>query len=317
MIKLSNEVKVGAVTLITIVVFVWVFNFLKGKDYFRRTANYYAVYDEIGGLAESSPVEINGYQVGVVQSIDFITPESGRLLVKFSVSKDFRLPKNTFAEVLPVSIIAGMKVRFVFGKGPGFYSDGDTIPGRLAESIVTKLETELVPIKERIMTLLNTLDSVIGSVNEIMDPSFKKNLSGTIAHLNGTTQSIDNIFGSKEKELKTTLDNITRFSQMLSDNSGKMNSTFKNLESISDTLAAADIYKTISGLKISLEKTSLLVGNLNEGKGSAGQLLTNDSIYSNLNNSLESLNELLKDMKANPKRYVHFSIFNKKNIPEK
>ena len=317
MIKLSNEVKVGAVTLITIVVFVWVFNFLKGKDYFRRTANYYAVYDEIGGLAESSPVEINGYQVGVVQSIDFITPESGRLLVKFSVSKDFRLPKNTFAEVLPVSIIAGMKVRFVFGKGPGFYSDGDTIPGRLAESIVTKLETELVPIKERIMTLLNTLDSVIGSVNEIMDPSFKKNLSGTIAHLNGTTQSIDNIFGSKEKELKTTLDNITRFSQMLSDNSGKMNSTFKNLESISDTLAAADIYKTISGLKISLEKTSLLVGNLNEGKGSAGQLLTNDSIYSNLNNSLESLNELLKDMKANPKRYVHFSIFNKKYIPEK
>jgi phospholipid/cholesterol/gamma-HCH transport system substrate-binding protein len=149
-----------------------------------------------------------------------------------------------------------------------------------------------------------------------MDTSFKQNINGTLAHLNGTTQSIDNIIGSKENELKTTLDNITRFSQMLSDNSGKISSTFKNLESISDTLAAADIYKTISNLKTSLEKTSTMIGNLNEGKGSAGQLLTNDSIYSNLNSSLQSLDVLLKDMKANPNRYIHFSLFGKKNIPE-
>jgi phospholipid/cholesterol/gamma-HCH transport system substrate-binding protein len=316
MVKISNEVKVGAVALVTILVFIWVFNFLKGKDYFKRTANYYAVYDQIGGLGESSPVEINGYQVGIVQSISFVNPESGRLLVKFSVSKTFKLPKNTVAEILPVSIIAGMKARFVYGNGPGFYSDGDTLPGRLAESIVSTLEAEFVPVKERILRLLNSIDSVVISVNQIMDSSFKENLNGTLAHLNGTTESLDNILGSKEKELKTTLENLAGFSQMLSDNSGKMSGTFKNLESISDTLTAADIYKMISNLKTSLEKTSVLVGNLNDGKGSAGQLLTNDSIYLNLNRSLKSLDDLLKDMKANPKRYVHFSLFGKKNIPE-
>jgi phospholipid/cholesterol/gamma-HCH transport system substrate-binding protein len=316
MVKISNEVKVGAVALVTILVFIWVFNFLKGKDYFKRTANYYAIYDEIGGLAESSPVEINGYQVGIVQSINFVNPESGRLLVKFSVNKTIRLPKNTVAEVLPVSIIAGMKARFVYGNGPGFYSDGDTIPGRLAESLMSTVESQLEPVKERIMTLLNSIDSVIGSVNQIMDPAFKKNLSETFAHLNGTTQSIDEILWSKEKELKSTIANLNRFSQMLSDNSGKMNSTFKNLKSISDTIAAADIYRTISGLKSSLEKTSLLIGNLNEGKGSAGQFLTNDSLYLNLNSSLGNLNALLKDMKGNPKRYVHFSVFGKKNKSE-
>jgi phospholipid/cholesterol/gamma-HCH transport system substrate-binding protein len=317
MIKISNEVKVGAVALITILVFFWVFNFLKGKNYFKHTANYYAIYDNIGGLAESSPVEVNGYQVGVVESIDFVSSESGRLLVKFSVSKKFRLPKNTVAEVLPVSIIAGMKARFVYGNGPGFYSDGDTIPGRLAESLFTTVENDLIPVKDRILKLLSSIDTVIGSVNQIMDSTFKNNFNGIIAHLNGTTQRLDEILGSKEKDLKATLDNITRFSQMLSDNSGKLSSTFKNLESITDTLAAADIYKTISGLKESLEKTSLLLGNLNEGKGSAGQLLTNDSIYTNLNSSLENLNDLLKDIKANPKRYIHFSLFGKKNIPEK
>jgi phospholipid/cholesterol/gamma-HCH transport system substrate-binding protein len=102
---------------------------------------------------------------------------------------------------------------------------------------------------------------------------------------------------------------------MLSDNSAKMGSTFSNLKTITDTLAAADIYKSVLNLKTSLEKTSLLLGNLNEGKGTAGQLLANDSVYVNLNNSLVSLNALLEDFKANPKRYVHFSIFGRKNTP--
>ena len=315
--KISNEVKVGAVALITIVAFIWLFNFLKGKDFFKSTANYYAIYDKIGGLAESSPVEINGYKVGVVQSINFIDAESGKLLVVFSVSKDFKLPRNTVAEITPLSIIAGMKVQFVYGNGPGTYSYGDTIPVRLAENLVNKLETELLPLKDKISNLVDVIDSVISSVNVIMNPEFRNNLNGTLANLNNTSKNLDDIIGTKEKELKATLENISKFTKMLSDNSVKIGSTFSNLETITDTLAAADIYTSVTNLKTSLEKTSLLMENLNEGKGSAGQFLTNDSLYTNLANSLESLNALLEDMKANPKRYVHFSIFGKKSDPTK
>lgn len=315
--KISNEVKVGAVALITIVAFIWLFNFLKGKDFFKSTVNYYAIYDKIGGLAESSPVEINGYKVGVVQSINFIDAESGKLLVVFSVSKDFKLPRNTVAEITPLSIIAGMKVQFVYGNGPGTYSYGDTIPGRLAENLVNKLETELLPLKDKISNLVDVIDSVISSVNVIMNPEFRNNLNGTLANLNNTSKNLDDIIGTKEKELKATLENISKFTKMLSDNSVKIGSTFSNLETITDTLAAADIYTSVTNLKTSLEKTSLLMENLNEGKGSAGQFLTNDSLYTNLANSLESLNALLEDMKANPKRYVHFSIFGKKSDPTK
>ena len=117
--KISNEVKVGATALLTILVFIWLYNFLQGKDFFKSTAYYYTVYDKVGGLAESSPVEINGFKVGVVQSIDFIDAESGRLLVAFSVNRDFKLPKNTIAEIIPVSLLGGMKVQFVYGNGPG------------------------------------------------------------------------------------------------------------------------------------------------------------------------------------------------------
>jgi phospholipid/cholesterol/gamma-HCH transport system substrate-binding protein len=313
--KISNEVKVGVTALLTIAVFILLYNFLKGKDLFSSSAHYYTVYDKVGGLQESSPVEINGYKVGVVQSIFFMDALSGKLLVEFSVDKDFKLPRNTLAEIVPVSLLGGMKVQFVYGNGPGTYSVGDTIPGRLAESIIDKVGTELLPVKDKITNLIIVLDSVISSVNEVFDADFKKNLDGTLANLNNVTGSLDNIIGSKEKELKTTLDNLKTFSQMLADNSGKLGGTFSNLETISDSLAAADIYGAVSNLKASLEKAARLIDNINNGKGTAGQIMTNDSLFVNLANSMESLNLLLKDLKTNPRRYVHFSLFGKKSAP--
>jgi phospholipid/cholesterol/gamma-HCH transport system substrate-binding protein len=315
--KISNEVKVGASALLTLVIFIWLFSFLKGKDFLKSTALYYAVYDKVGGLAESSPVEINGYKVGVVRSLDFIDATSGRLLVEFSVNKNFKLPKNTVAEIVPVSLLGGMKVQFVYGKGPGTYSEGDTIPGKLAESLMDKIDTEILPLKEKLSNLIVVIDSVLSSVDEIMNPEFKKDFRGTLSHLNNTTASLDKSIGSKGKELAATLDNINKFTNMLSDNSGKLNKTFSNIETITDTLAAANIYASVNNLKASLEKAASLMDNLNKGKGSAGKFLTNDTLYTNLSGSVESLNMLLKDMKANPKRYVHFSVFGKKNTPSK
>jgi len=315
--KISNEVKVGATTILTIIVFIWLYNFLKGKDFLSSSAVYYTVYDKVGGLAESSPVEVNGFKVGVVQSIDFLDAQSGRLLAVFSVDKNFKLPKNTVAEIVPVSLLGGMKVQFVYGNGPGTYAEGDTIPGRLAESLMDKMETELIPVKDKIANLITVLDSVITSVNEVMDADFKKDLGGTLSNINGTTASLEKIIGTKENQLRSTIDNLNKFSQMLSDNSGKMSKTFSNLETITDSLAAADIYTSVLNLKTSLENASVMIDNLNDGKGTAGQLLTNDSLYINLNKSLESLNLLLEDMKANPKKYIHFSLFGKKSSAPK
>lgn len=307
--KISHEVKIGITVLITIAVFIWLYNFLKGKDFLSRTTHYYVVYDNVGGLAESSPIEVNGYKVGVVQSVKFLDPESGRLLVNLSVDKDFRLPVNTVAEITTATLIAGMKIQFIYGDGPGTYSSGDTLPGRLAESLIARVEKEILPLKDKLSDLILTIDSAIQSINDIMNPQFKSDLRSGISSLSNTVRDIE------QSELKETLQNINKFTQMLADNSANLTSTFSSLESIADTLAAADIYTSVGNLKTSLEKASILIGNLNEGQGTAGQLMTNDSLYRNLSNSLESLNLLLLDMKANPKRYVHFSLFGKKNIP--
>jgi len=308
--KISNEVKIGITALIAILVFIWLFNFLKGKNIFSKTANYYVVYDKVGGLAESSPVEINGYKVGVVQSVSFLDPLSGRLLVELSVDKGFSLPVNTVAEITTATLIAGMKIQFIYGNGPGTYSSGDTIPGRLAVSVLSKIENEFLPLKDKMSDLISSIDTVIGSINDVMNPKFKSDLRSGMASLSNTARSID------ESELKSTLENVNKFTQMLAENSGKLTSTFSSLENIADTLAAADIYNSVNNLKSSLEKAATLMENLSNGQGTAGQLMTNDSLYTNLSNSLGSLNMLLQDLKTNPKRYVHFSVFGKKNIPE-
>lgn len=315
--KISNEVKVGATALITILVFIWLYNFLKGRDLFRSTASYYVVYDQINGLTETNPVEINGYKAGVVEAISFINDKSGRLLVKLSVNKGFKLPENTVAEITTATLIAGMKIRLLFGKGPGIYSSGDTIPGRLAESILTKFQSDLDPIKEKLTVMITNLDSVLSAINSIMTPEFTRNVRGSLANLNNTTLTISDVLHSKEAELKSILSDLAKFTKMLSDNSGNLSNTLGNLKTISDTLAASDLYATITKLKSTLEKTSEMMGNLNKGKGTAGQLLTNDSLYINMTNSIGSLDLLLKDLKANPKRYVHFSLFGKKNQPAK
>jgi len=308
--KISHEVKIGVTVLLTIIVFIWLFNFLKGKNLFSSTSHYYVVFDKVGGLAESSPVEVNGYKVGVVQSVKFLDPESGRLLVTLTVDKGFRLPVNTVAEITTASLIAGMKIQFVYGEGPGTYSSGDTIPGRLAVSLITRVENELIPITDKVTELITVIDSVVSSINEVLDPDVRADLKSGISSLSATAK------GLEEAELKSTLQNINTFTQMLAENSDKMTSAFNSLETVADTLAASDIYSSVNNLKVSLEKAGMLMENLNNGQGTAGKLMTDDSLYQNLSNSLESLNLLLLDLKANPKRYVNFSVFGKKNVPE-
>ena len=310
--KISNEIKVGAAALITLTGFILLFNFLKGKDVFRTTAVYYSVYNQAGGLEESSPVEVNGHKVGIVQSIDFLNPESGKLLVTYSLRKDFKIPVNTIAEIVPVSILGGMKVRLLYGQGPGFYSNGDTIAGTMQTALTDRIETELVPVKEKITGLITSIDTMLYALNEIMDENFRNDLKSTVNNINGATGTLDRVLLSREKELINTLSDLNKFSGMLADNSQNIGRTLTNFAAISDTLAAADIYGTISNLKKNLEETSRLLAGVNKGKGSAGQLITDDSLYINLSGSLASLNLLLGDMKANPRRYVHFSLFGKK-----
>jgi len=310
--KITHEIKVGAVALITIIAFILLYQFLKGTALFTSTDTYHIVYDNISGLTESSPVEINGYQAGVVQDVKLINDGSGRILVSLSVDKHFNVPKDTRAEITTATLIAGMKIILRMGESSEMCHNHDTIQGYVATSILDRLSQTISPLEDNITDMILKLDSVVSALNDLFTPQMTGNIKSTISNVNGITASLRDISESKKDELIGAIEELKVFTAMLSANSSTIDSTLKNIEQISDAVASADLDSTLTSLRSSLGNLDEIVKGISKGEGSAGKIITSDSLYTNLNNTLYNLDLLLQDMKENPKRYVHFSLFGKK-----
>lgn len=311
--KISNEVKVGAVALLTIAGFIWLYSFLKGNDVFTKTATYHIVYEAISGLKESSPVEINGYQAGIVQDIKFINDGTGRLAVSISVDKEFDLPVGTTAEITSASLIAGMKIILKMGESKEIYSNHDTINGIVATSIIDRISNQITPVEGNITDMIIKLDSLIARIHDLFSQQFTADIQSSISNVNGITANLREISSREKEALMASINDLNTFTSMLSSNSSSMDATLKNLASISDTLASADLAGALTSLRSSLVSADSILSGLSTGEGTAGKLMTDDSLYVNLNSSLHSLDLLLQDMKDNPKKYVHFSLFGRKD----
>ncbi len=309
--KISHEVKVGAVALITIAAFIWLYSFLKGSELFTRTDTYNIVYQDISGLKESSPVEINGYQAGIVQDIQLINDGTGRLAVAISVDKEFDIPKGTAAEITTATLIAGMKIVLRMGDSNEMHQNHDTLSGYVATSIIDKLGASLAPIEGNITDMIVELDSLIASINDLFTPKMASDIQSAVANINGITANLREISEKEKVTIMDALEDMQKFTAVLSANSSSIDSAIKNLSAISDTIASADLSSSLASLKSSINSLDEILSGISSGEGSAGKLMTDDSLYTNLSNTLYSLDQLLKDMQENPKRYVHFSLFGK------
>lgn len=310
--KISHEVKVGGVALITIIAFILMFQFLKGTALFTSTDTYHIVYDNIAGLTESNPVEINGYQAGVVQDVRLINDGSGRILVSLSIDRNFSIPKDTQAEITTATLIAGMKIVLRMGESNEMCHNHDTISGYVATSILDRLSGTLSPLEDNISSIVLRLDSVISSINTLLSPEMTNNVKTTMSNVSAVTTDLKQLSASRKDELMATIDEMQAFTRMLAANSSSVDSTLRNLGEISDAVAASDLKTSLGSLQSSLRGLDTIVSGISKGEGSAGKLVTNDSLYNNLSNTLYNLDMLLRDMKDNPKKYVHFSLFGKK-----
>lgn len=310
--KISHEVKVGGVALITIVAFILLYEFLKGTALFTSTDTYHIVYDNIAGLTESNPVEVNGYQAGVVQEVKLINDGSGLILVSLSVDKHFNIPEDTKAEITTATLIAGMKIVLHMGESTRMCSDHDTLSGYVATSIIDRLSQTISPLEDNITSIVTRLDSVVTALNTVFTPEMTGDIRSTMSNVSDVTAGLKEISDSRKDELMSAISDIQAFTAMLSANSSTLDSTLRNLGAISDAVAKADLATSLTSLRSSLTGLDTIVTGISRGEGSAGKLVTNDSLYTNLSNSLYSLDLLLRDMKDNPKKYVHFSLFGRK-----
>jgi phospholipid/cholesterol/gamma-HCH transport system substrate-binding protein len=246
-----------------------------------------------------------------VQDIRLINDGTGRLAVSISVDKEYDIPKGTAAEITTATLIAGMKIVLRMGDSNEMHQNHDTISGYVATSIIDKLGASLAPIEGNITDMIVELDSLISAINDLFTPKMASDIQSAVANINGMTANLREISEKEKVTIMAALEDMQKFTAVLSANSSSIDSAIKNFSAISDTIASADLSSSLASLKSSMNSIDEILSGISSGEGSAGKLMTDDSLYTNLSNTLYSLDQLLKDMQENPKRYVHFSLFGK------
>ncbi len=307
--KISREVKTAILVVSGILLFIYVFNYLKGENILDSSRTFYTIYDNVEGLASSTPVTINGLGVGKVQEIRFMEDGSGKLRVKLLIDSDFEFSKNSKAELYEAGLIGGKAVAII----PAFDNAANAKKGDFLEGIVKAGLTELVnqrltPLQEKMETMMVSADSLLTNINSIFDTQTKANLKNSIAELSktiksfkNTSESLNSLIANNKDKLENTLNNVDSISS--------------NLAEITHSIAEANLGKAIENLQSTLINFDTILASMGEGEGSLGKLLKDEELYNNLKGATKEMEELMRDIKLHPKRY--FRILSKKEIPYK
>ncbi|TRX40882.1 MlaD family protein [Flavobacterium restrictum] len=306
--KITREIKTAILVITAILLFIWGYSFLKGRDLFSHYTTLYVQYDNVEGLSKSAPVTLNGLTIGKVNSIT-INPENGKLSVELQLKTDFPISKSSIAAIYEPGIIAGKQIAIY----PNFEDktlvlDGGQLAGNVKLGLTETVAEKLVPVQQKVEKLLANVDKLVTGLNTVLDEKGQENLktslaefSETMKQLHKTSTNVNTIFDENKAQLKGTLTNFNKMSS--------------NFSKISDSLHKVDLGKTVKNLNVTLAKVDAIMSNLETGKGTAGKLLKDETLYKNLTSTSKELELLLQDVRLYPTRYVNVSLFGKKNKP--
>lgn len=310
--KVSNETKVGALTAIAIAVLILGFNYLKGKNITERSNTIYAVFPSVEGLNASSPVYINGYQVGRVADMEAKDKNLTGIIVTVNLTKNINIPDNSYA-LIEKSLLGSTSMKVMLGNSTKYIAEGDTLQVKANPDLMSQFKSTLNPAVDNINKTLLSLDAVIQKLNGIIDPTMKNNLQSVIANLSTSSQSLANLLNNQTGALAKSLNHVESITGNLQKNNGKIDSTLTNVQKATAKLADAKIGETIDALKKTLTQLETTIAKANSENGTLGLLLNDRKLYDEIRQTNRSLTTLLDDLKTNPKRYVNVSVFGKKD----
>ncbi|MFN0728917.1 MlaD family protein [Polaribacter gochangensis] len=308
---MSRELKTGFVAVVVIALFIWGFNFLKGENIFAKNQRHFFVeYNNIQGLKKSSAVTINGLQVGSVVDIKFNSSpdKKGKLVVEMLIENDFQFSKKSIAKIYSASLMGGQSLAIIPSYEGDAAVDGDYLKGEVESDIFSTVGEKLNPLQAKVESVIVSADSLLLGLNQTLDVKARKSLNNsilglehTITDVRKTLGSVNQLLDSSKVGIKNTFDNTRVITE--------------NLMKLSDTLVNANIGLTIKKAQESLDYINQLMVGIQKGEGSLGKLVKDDAMYNNLTNMSKELEELIREMKLNPKRFVHFSLFGKRAVP--
>lgn len=311
---MSKELKIGLIATLLIALLIWGVNFLKGKNIFSEKNHFYAVYNEIGGLEEASPVYLSGYEVGMVEKIRLTGKNMKDLLVRFTIRKDMKIPKNSRSIIYNTDLMGTKAIKLKFTEADQYYEPGDTIPSGLEPNITEQIYTEIQPLKSKTQNLLASLDTITQVFNGVT----RKNIQRSVANLNHTTinlknssESLEKLLSQNNKKIEKIINNTESVTNNLKNSNESISNSFNNISAITDSLRMANLTKTLHQMENTLSTTDSILKGIQKGKGSLGRLTKEDSLYIHLNQTSRNLNRLIDDVKENPGKYIHISVFGK------
>jgi phospholipid/cholesterol/gamma-HCH transport system substrate-binding protein len=308
---MSKELKTGIIAVIIIGISIWGFNFLKGQNLLDSGSRTFKVeYAKIGGLSKSSTVTINGLKVGKVDKIEFDTSleKRGHLLVTFIIDNDFEFSKRSIVKIYSPNPLSGSNLAIVPDYEGDMAISGDLLQGEMEESLFTSIGERLNPLQQKIERVIVRTDTLFGGLNKVLSENTINgintsiaNLSATIIDIRKTIEAVNSMVTDNQENLKITIENTKNITT--------------NFSKVSENINAVDFKKIIAKADDAVANFNEMAIKINAGEGTLGQLLNDKRMYDNLEAATGELEQLLRDIKLNPKRYIHFSVFGKRQVP--
>lgn len=318
--KISKELKIGVIAILSIVAFYWLFKFLQGENLFTSGKVVYATYHDVDGLLPTKPVNVNGLKVGRVE--DIIIKEGNDsiyFIVKMVIEQDLDFTVNSVAEIYEPGLMAGKMIKLNLSYDGRLAKSGDTLVSANNQSLMTMLSNKLAPTQSRIDSVLVTLNSALDRFGSLADEETNQSLKSVLRQLDATIYAM----GQTANSLKETSDNtdvlisnanksiegLTQDTRVLV---GTSNSTIKKYGEVADKINEANIEKTLNEINEATTALSSTLKRLESSEGTLNKIINDPQLYNNLNSTAENLNILMSDLKERPDRYVQFSVFGKK-----
>ena len=305
---MNKELKIGLLAVVAIIFLVFGVNYLKGINILNDNRNFYAVYENIGGLQVGSPVMVNGYKVGLVSNVDLLIENNQQLLVTISIEKEFSIPSNTVCKIVNQDLMGTKGISLVLGDATNFLSLGDTLNGGIEGTLQDEVNAQILPLKDKAEQLIGSMDSVMMIVTAVLNKDTRESLRNSLQSLDKTFSlmsetmiKVDSMVAVNDERITKVISNLASITSNLESSNGEIKNILTNFSTLSDSLAKADI-------ATALKNVSDITAKINNGEGSIGLLLKDDKIYANFEKSTRELAELLEDIKRHPSRYVNFSI---------
>ncbi|MBC7949561.1 MAG: MCE family protein [Chitinophagaceae bacterium] len=310
--KISNETKVGILTVVALVILIVGFNFLKGKDVFNDKTKIYAVFQKVGSLEKSNPVKINGYTVGTVYKLEPTDKNMKGIRVTINLIEDINIPYNSIA-FIDASFLGTSAIAIDRGNATTYLKNGDILPTRDDAGIFANLSSEAGPTLVKIRSSLDSLNLVLGNINRLFNTDAKNNLQQTMANLNNATRSLNMMLDPSNSALARSLNNVGSITDNLRKNNDSISLVISNAKQFSQKLSRLDLDRTMDTLQAAVSQLRGTIAKMSSTDGTLGALINDKKLYNQFTDVALSLEILLDDLRAHPKRYVNLSIFGKKD----